>query len=50
MTDKKDKTITIRLSSEMHKRIKVRSAEIEMTITDYLLELVEKDLKRRYEI
>lgn len=50
MTDKKDKTITIRLDAETHKRIKIRSAEIEMTITDYLLELVEKDLKRRYEI
>ena len=39
-----EKTITIKVTEEQHRKIKVESALCGMTVKDYLLGLVEKDL------
>lgn len=44
MTDK-NKTITIRLSEQLHKAIRLKVARDETTITDYLIDLVTTDLR-----
>lgn len=43
------KCITLRLTNEMHKTIKFITVEEETTIQDYLVNLIEKDLKQREE-
>lgn len=40
-----DKTIAIRIDESVHRQIKIRLAEIGMTLKDYILTLVENDLK-----
>lgn len=39
-----EKTITIRIDEELHKDIKVHIAKKGMSLKDYLLELIKKDL------
>lgn len=39
-----EKTITIRIDEELHKDIKVHIAKKGISLKDYLLELIEKDL------
>ncbi|UYO61816.1 type II toxin-antitoxin system HicB family antitoxin [Acetobacterium wieringae] len=39
-----EKTITIRINEELHKDIKVHIAKRGISLKDYLLELIEKDL------
>ena len=41
-----EKTITIRVPDDLHKQIKMEATKMGITIKDYLLALVEKDLKR----
>lgn len=38
------KSLTIRVSNELHKKIKFKTIEEETTIQDYVLKLIEKDL------
>lgn len=39
-----EKTITIRIDEELHKDIKVHIAKKGISLKDYLLELIKKDL------
>ncbi|GEK35436.1 hypothetical protein [Kurthia sibirica] len=39
-----NKSITIRLDTELHKQIKLRAIELDKTVKDYLIELVRADL------
>jgi len=41
-----DKTITIRVTQELHKQIKVKIAKKGISLKDYLIDLIEKDLKK----
>jgi predicted DNA binding CopG/RHH family protein len=41
-----DKTITIRITEEQHREIKVEAAKRGLTVKDYILELVRKDLEK----
>lgn len=41
-----EKTITIRVSEELHKEIKIKIAQEGMSLKDYVLDLIEKDLKK----
>lgn len=41
-----DKTITIRIDEETHKKIKIRIANEGITLKDYILKLVNEDLKK----
>lgn len=41
-----EKTITIRVAEELHKEIKVKIAQDGISLKDYILELIEKDLKK----
>lgn len=41
-----DKTITIRVSEELHKEIKIKIAHKGVSLKDYILELIENDLKK----
>lgn len=40
-----EKTITIRITEELHKEIKLKCVQEGVTLKDYLVELIEKDLK-----
>lgn len=40
-----EKTMTIRLDEELHKKIKLKSVQENKTIKDYILDLVLKDLR-----
>lgn len=39
-----EKTMTIRLDEELHKRIKLKAVKEGKTVKDYILNLVKKDL------
>lgn len=39
-----EKTITIRIDDKLHKDIKVNIAKKEISLKDYLVQLIEKDL------
>lgn len=39
-----EKTIAIRIDEEFHKKIKIRLAETGLTLKDYILGLIDKDL------
>lgn len=41
-----DKTITIRITEDQHREIKVEAAKRGLTVKDYILELVKKDLDK----
>ncbi len=41
-----EKTITIRVPEELHKAIKYRILEKNLTLKDYLVDLIQKDLKK----
>lgn len=41
-----EKTIAIRIDDELHKRIKIRLAEIDMTLKDYIISLIQSDLSQ----
>ena len=45
----KDKMMTIRTEEEVHKQIKIRSAELGRSIADYIEQLVKEDLKKAKE-
>lgn len=49
MTQQKptEKTINIRVPIEVHQRIKIHIAEQGITLKDYMLKLIEDDLKRK---
>lgn len=40
-----EKTITIRITEELHKEVKLKCVQEGVTLKDYLIELIEKDLK-----
>lgn len=40
------KTITIRMSQELHTRLKLKMVKEGKTIQDHVIELIEKDLKK----
>lgn len=42
-----EKTITIRITEEEHRKIKVEAANRGLSIKNYLLELVKMDLERK---
>lgn len=48
MTSQKptEKTINIRVPIELHQKIKVHIAEQGITLKDYMLQLIENDLKK----
>ena len=39
------KTVTLRLSDELHKQMKLLTVKKEMTIQDYITRLIERDLQ-----
>jgi predicted DNA binding CopG/RHH family protein len=41
-----EKTITIRVEEDLHKQVKHRIIEKDMTLKDYLVDLIKKDLKK----
>ena len=41
-----EKTITIRVEEELHKEVKHRIIEKNMTLKEYLLDLIQKDLTK----
>lgn len=41
--------VHIRLPGELHKKVRVRAAESEKTIQDWVLEAIESELKRQVE-
>lgn len=49
MTTNNTKTISLRLENELHKSIKLIAVNEETTIQQYLINLIEKDLKQRKE-
>jgi predicted DNA binding CopG/RHH family protein len=40
------KTVTLRLSDDLHKQMKLLTVQKELTIQDYIVQLIEKDLKQ----
>lgn len=42
-----DKTITIRISEDQHREIKVEAAQRGLSVKDYILDLVRKDLEQK---
>ncbi|MBC2003634.1 hypothetical protein HCA78_07655 [Listeria booriae] len=43
--EKQVSSLTIRLSPEMHKKIKQRALDKDLTVKDYIVELVLRDLR-----
>lgn len=41
-----EKTMTIRLDEELHKRIKLKAVKEGKTVKDYILNLVKEDLRK----
>lgn len=41
-----EKTITIRVNEELHKEIKIEIAQKGISLKDYVLGLIEKDLEK----
>lgn len=41
-----EKTITIRISEELHKDVKIKIARSGVTLKDYLVNLIKEDLKK----
>lgn len=41
-----EKTITIRISEDLHKTVKIRIAEQGISLKDYLVDLIQKDLAK----
>ncbi|MGL5087552.1 MAG: toxin-antitoxin system HicB family antitoxin [Clostridium sp.] len=41
-----EKTITIRVSEDLHKEIKIEIAQKGISLKDYVLGLIEKDLEK----
>ena len=44
------KKLGIEMSDELHKRIKIHAIELDITIKDYILNLIEKDLETKKDI
>ena len=42
-----EKTITVRISEELHKKVKVKIANEGILLKDYVIELIEKDLSKK---
>lgn len=43
-----EKTIAFRIDEELHKRIKLRLVETNMTLKDYVITLIENDLNHEH--
>lgn len=44
-----EKTITIRVSDELHRQIKIKIAQDGISLKDYVINLIEKDLAKEKE-
>ena len=44
VVDITEKTIAIRINEEFHKKIKIKLAENGLTLKDYIISLIEKDI------
>lgn len=42
-----EKTITIRVSEDLHKAVKIQIAEQGISLKDYIVNLIQKDLENR---
>lgn len=42
-----EKTITVRVSEDLHKAIKIRIAEEGISLKDYVVQLIQKDLAKK---
>lgn len=47
MEDRPLKTITLRITPEFHKRLKLTALELDTSMTEYIMDLIEKDMKKR---
>lgn len=43
----KPRMIHVRLPEDVHKRVRIRAAETDMTIQDWVLELIQRELARQ---
>ena len=41
------KTITVRISEDLHKTVKIRIAEEGISLKDYIVDLIQKDLAKK---
>lgn len=46
MADNKIKSITVRMTEDLHRKVKVKVAEDGITLQDYIIKLIEADLKK----
>lgn len=42
-----EKTITVRISNDLHKAVKIRIAEQGISLKDYIVGLIQKDLAKK---
>lgn len=42
-----EKTITIRISDDLHKKIKIKIAQKGISLKDYILKLIEQDMSEK---
>lgn len=47
MVKMSEKTITVRVSEDLHKAIKIRIAEEGISLKDYVVQLIQKDLAKK---
>ena len=45
-----EKTIAIRVDEELHREIRLRTADLNITLKDYIVSLVKQDLKSKNKI
>lgn len=46
MADNKIKSITVRMTEDLHRELKIKVAEDGITLQDYIIKLIEADLKK----
>lgn len=44
------KKLGVAMSDDLHKRIKLRAIELDVTVRDYILELIKNDLEAKKDI
>ena len=42
-----EKTITVKISEDLHKAVKIRIAEREIALKDYIVNLIQQDLAKK---
>ena len=42
-----EKSITVRISEDLHKTVKIRIAEEGISLKDYIVDLIQKDLAKK---